>query len=147
MKTKLLLLILLALWIPVTLDKVLDFTIFTTGILRQPFSDSLGYILIYSLPLLESLTIVFLLIPRTQYYGMLLSLGLMSSFTIYIGLALAGAWDQLPCGCGSVISGLTWKQHFFFNLFFMALSAAGVYLTNPQRGRIAGGDSAEGLPA
>ncbi len=147
MKMKLILLLLLALWIPVAVDKIMDFAIFKTGILRQPFSDTLGHILIYSLPVLEGLTVIHLLIPRMRYYGMLLSLGLMLAFTAYIGLALAGTWEQLPCGCGSVISGLTWKQHFFFNLFFMAVSAAGVYLTNLQRGRAAGSKTTEGLPA
>ena len=139
MKLTLILLILLTLWIPVTLDKIIDFEIFKSGILRQPFSDVLGHILIYTLPAIEGLIILFLLIPSMRYKGMQLSLGLMLVFTVYVGLALAGAWKKLPCGCGSVISGLTWKQHFFFNLFFTALSAAGVYLTNLQRGRAAGG--------
>lgn len=147
MKVKFILLMLLVLWIPVTFDKIMDFAIFKTGILKQPFSDSLGYILIYTIPVLEALTILFLLIPRMQYYGMLLSLGLMLAFTTYIGIALAGAWDQLPCGCGSVINKLSWQQHFWFNLFFTVLSAWGVYLMKLKRGSNAGGGAAEGVPA
>lgn len=147
MKVKLILLILLALWIPVTLDKIMDFAIFKTGILQQPFSDYLGYILIYLLPILEGLTILFLLIPRMQYYGMLLSLGLMSAFTTYIGVALAGVWEQLPCGCGSVISRMSWRQHLLFNLFFTVLSVWGFYLMKLKRGRDVGGGTAEGVPA
>lgn len=147
MKIKLILLILLTLWIPVTVDKVMDFEIFKTGILKQPFDDTLGYLLIYTLPLLESLIILFLLIPRMQYYGMLLSLSLMLAFTTYVGLALGGAWEELPCGCGSAISGMSWKQHFLFNLCFTALSGWGLYLMKLKRGSDAGGVTAEGVPA
>lgn len=147
MTLKFILLILLLLWIPVTLDKIMDFAIFKTGILKQPFHDSLGYILIYTLPVLESLTVLFLLIPRMQYYGMLLSLGLMLAFTTYIGLALAGTWDELPCGCGSIISRLSWEQHFWFNLFFTLLSGWGLYLMKLKRSSNAGGGTAEGMPA
>ncbi|UTA67555.1 MauE/DoxX family redox-associated membrane protein [Emticicia sp. 21SJ11W-3] len=147
MKLKLLVLLLLTLWIPVTLDKLIDFEAFQAGILRQPFSDTWGHILIYTLPILEMLIVLFLLIPSMRYYGIWLSLGLMSAFTTYIGLALAGVWEQLPCGCGSVISGLSWQQHFCLNLFFTAVSAAGFYLVKLQRGRAAGSKTAKGLPA
>lgn len=147
MKVTPILLLLLTLWILVAVDKLMNFDVFQAGILRQPFSDNLGYVLIYLLPMLESLIILFLLSPPMRYYGLLLSLLLMTIFTIYVGLALAGIWEQLPCSCGSVISGLTWKQHFFFNLFFTAVSAAGFYLMKLQRSGAAGSKTAEGLPA
>ncbi|PLK45783.1 MauE/DoxX family redox-associated membrane protein [Emticicia sp. TH156] len=147
MRLKIIILLLLALWIPVFLDKIIDFTVFKTEILRQPFSDKLGYILIYTLPVLEGLTILFLLMVRMQYYGLLLSLLLMTIFTVYIGLALLGAWEKLPCSCGSVISGMSWRQHFLFNLFFTALSGWGFYLMQRKRSSNAGGGAAKGLPA
>lgn len=117
--------LLLLLWIPVALDKVLNFVSFRSGILRQPFSDNLGYVLIYSLPLLELATITTLVVTKHRKIGFILSTLLMASFTGYIGIALLGAWEKLPCGCGSVISGMSWKQHFWFNLFFLIVSAIG----------------------
>lgn len=147
MKINLLILVLLALWIPVSIDKIINFEVFKSGILRQPFSDDLGRALVYVLPVLEFVTVALLLRPAWQKRGFALSALLMLAFTAYIGIALAGAWEHLPCGCGSVIGQLTWKQHFFFNLFFLLVSGYGFYLMNLKRGGAAGGETAEGGPA
>lgn len=119
---------LLILWIPVSIDKIMGFSAFKQGILRQPFSDNLGYLLVYILPILEVLTVLALVIDRYRKIGLILSTVLMLAFTGYIGVALLGAWEKLPCGCGSVISGMSWKQHFFFNLFFLMTSIVGYFL-------------------
>lgn len=147
MKTKLLTLLLLALWIPVSIDKFINFEVFRNGLVRQPFSDTFAHLLAYLLPFSEVLIVALLLFDPLRKYGMMLSLGLMMIFTAYIGIALAGAWEQLPCGCGSVISGLNWKQHFFFNLFFLLVSGYGLYLMNQKQSGAAGGETAEGGPA
>jgi putative oxidoreductase len=147
MKVRILTLILLCLWIPVSFDKLLNFEVFKNGILGQPFNGNIGYLLIYSLPVLEVLTAVLLVLSKLRFYGFLLSTVLMAGFTAYIGLALAGAWEMLPCGCGSVISSMSWKQHFFFNLFFFVISGYGLYITNIQRDGAVGGETAEGGPA
>lgn len=136
--------LLLILWIPVSIDKLSDFAAFKSGILRQPFSDSLGYILIYTLPALELITVLALVMEKFRKAGLILSAVLMTAFTAYIAVALLGAWEKLPCGCGSVISGMTWMQHFFFNLFFLFLSGWGLYLWYKLRGSNAGGEAIEG---
>lgn len=136
--------LLLLLWIPVVIDKILDFSSFKYGILNQPFSDRLGYFLIYSLPIVELLIVFALVFERFRKAGLILSVILMSAFTGYIGIALLGAWEKLPCGCGSVISGMSWTQHFFFNLLFLTLSISGLYLWYKQRGKGAESDIAKG---
>jgi hypothetical protein len=139
---------LLLLWIPVSMDKLLNFGTFKTGILIQPFSDDLGKVLIYSLPVLETAVVVLLIIEAWRMLGLWLSAVLMAAFTVYIGIALLGAWEKLPCGCGSVISGLNWKQHFWFNLFFLLLSITGILLQrNLQRNDGSGLAKAEGVSA
>jgi putative oxidoreductase len=140
MKLKLITLALLTLWIPVSIDKWLNFEVFQNGLIRQPFPDLLGQVLSYTLPVIETATIILLMVDKWRKAGLFLSTVLMAVFTTYIGLALLGAWDQLPCGCGSVISQLTWKQHFFFNLAFLLLSAYG--LLNLHRSGAAGGKTA-----
>lgn len=139
--------LLLLLWIPVGIDKITDFTAFKGGILRQPFSDSIAYILIYSLPALELITVLALVMEKYRKAGLILSTVLMTAFTAYIAVALMGAWEKLPCGCGSVISGMNWTQHFFFNLFFLSLSILGLYLWHKLRGSNAGGEATEGASA
>ncbi|NGM65420.1 MauE/DoxX family redox-associated membrane protein [Sphingobacterium sp. SGR-19] len=122
---------LLLLWVPVSLDKLLHFHAFKAGILRQPFSNTMGQVLIFLLLPLEILVVGLIVSSRFRLVGFGLSSLMMAAFTAYIGIALLGAWEKLPCGCGSVISGMSWTQHFWFNLFFLALSIWGYYL---QRG-------------
>ncbi|MCD8540464.1 MAG: hypothetical protein LRY55_12375 [Leadbetterella sp.] len=147
MKNILLTLLLLALWIPVTLDKIINFRVFKTGILRQPFNHDLGLVLVYALPVLEAFTVILLLFPTLRKWGFALSTLLMLAFTGYIAVALADTWKHLPCGCGSVISSLSWEQHFFFNLFFLVVSGYGFYQMNLPQGGAAGGETAKGGPA
>jgi len=116
---------LLLLWIPALLDKLLQFGTFQSGILKQPFSDELGYMLIYSLPILEIAIVILLVSSKYRWMGFVLSSVLMMTFTGYIAIGLMGAWDKIPCGCGSVISSMSWKQHLWFNLFFLAISLVG----------------------
>ncbi|MDX3913962.1 MAG: hypothetical protein QHC79_10535 [Pseudosphingobacterium sp.] len=139
--------LLLALWIPVSIDKISDFAAFKNDMLNQPFSDNLGYVLIYTLPGLELLIALALVMEKFRKVGLMLSTVLMTAFTGYIAVALMGAWEELPCGCGSVISGMSWTQHFFFNLFFLFLSIWGLYLWYKLRGSNAGGEVTEGASA
>ncbi|CDS92102.1 conserved membrane hypothetical protein [Sphingobacterium sp. PM2-P1-29] len=136
--------LLLLLWVPVSIDKITDFAAFKSGILRQPFSDNLGYILIYILPALELITVLALVMEKFRKAGLILSTVLMTAFTAYIAVALLGAWEKLPCGCGSVISGMNWTQHLFFNLFFLLLSIAGLYLWYKLRNSSVGSEAVEG---
>lgn len=136
--------LLLLLWIPVSIDKIIDFPVFKEGIIRQPFSDTLGYILIYTLPALELIIVLALVMEKFHQAGLVLSTILMTAFTSYIAVALLGAWEKLPCGCGSVIRGMTWTLHFFFNLFFLVLSVLGLYLWYKLRGSDVGNGTTEG---
>ncbi|WP_185212268.1 MauE/DoxX family redox-associated membrane protein [Sphingobacterium mizutaii] len=139
--------LLLLLWVPVSIDKIVDFASFKDGILKQPFSNDLGYVLIYTLPAFELLIVFSLVSEKFRKIGLILSTLLMVVFTGYIGVALLGAWEKLPCGCGSVISGMTWIQHFFFNLFFLVLSISGLYLWYKLRGSDMGSGITEGESA
>lgn len=136
--------LLLLLWVPVSIDKMVDFASFKDGILNQPFSDSLGHILIYTLPAFELLTVFALVSKKFRRVGLILSTLLMAGFTGYVAVALLGAWEKLPCGCGSVIKEMNWTQHFFFNLLFLVLSILGFYLWYKLRGSTVGYEAIEG---
>lgn len=125
--------VLLALWIPICLYQVLHFDAFQIGILRQPLNDVIAWTLIYTLPVLEILTVILLITDRFRRLGLLLSSIWMAAFTGYVGLALLGAWGKLPCGCGLIISGISWMQHFWFNLFFLAISIIGWVMHQRQQ--------------
>lgn len=136
--------LLLILWIPVVLDKLLSFHDFRFGIHHQPLPIWLKQPLVYALPILEITTVSLLIIDYTRRWGMWLSFLLMLTFTGYVGYALLGGFEKIPCGCGSVISGLSWQGHFWFNLSFTLISVYGIYLTTKKRGNASGGRITEG---
>ncbi len=121
--------LLLALWIPIGIYQYLHFAAFKTGILRQPIGDGLAWTLIYLLPAVEITIACLLVSERFRRTGLLLSSALLTAFTGYIGLALIGAWGTLPCACGLIISGMSWMQHLWFNLFFLIISITGYILS------------------
>lgn len=120
--------LLLLLWIPVTLDKFMHYELFRNAMIQQPFSDQLGKVLAFTLPPLEAITAICLLRVNIRKIGYYLSIFLMSIFTGYIGYAVLGSIDNLPCGCGLVFHQLSWEMHFWMNLFFLVVSMIGLVL-------------------
>ncbi|WP_373275013.1 MauE/DoxX family redox-associated membrane protein [Parapedobacter tibetensis] len=73
-------------------------------------------------------------IPESLHrLGLWLSAILMLSFTLFILFGVLGWYAKKPCGCGSIVSGLSWNEHLWFNLGFLLLSILGIWLTRPQR--------------
>lgn len=127
---------LIALWVPVAVDKLWDLGAFHSSLLRQPFPDWWAGILFWLLPLLEALAAVLIAWRNNRqriHLGMWLSAVLMLGFTLFILFGVLGWYEKRPCGCGSVISGLSWEDHLWFNTVFLLLAVVGVWLTWPTR--------------
>lgn len=122
------LLILLAMWIPVSLDKILHFELFKSAMIQQPFSDLLGVFLAYILPFLEVSTALFFLFKKYRIVGFYLSSLLMIIFTTYVAVALLRKPENLPCGCGLVFQHLSWEAHLVLNCIFLLISLIGLQL-------------------
>lgn len=108
----------------------------------QPVAREAVELFARGIPAVELLCCLLLVLERSRRHGLYLALALMVLFTGYVGLVLLGAWEQVPCSCGGVISSLGWEEHFVFNLFFTALAGAGLYLTEKQKWRSRTGRSA-----
>jgi Na+/proline symporter len=74
---------------------------------------------------LIALTLMF---ERTRKAGFYASLILMSVFSIYNAAVLLHFFDYVPCSCGGLSKKLSWPQQLIINLFFVAISIAGVWL-------------------
>lgn len=136
--------LLLGLWIPVLIDQMANFITFQSGMLLHSFPDWIGHALIWGLPILETLVIALLVSPKTNHYGMRLSSLLMLGFTTYVGLGVMTNLVTFECFCSKLIADKSWWWHFRFNLTFLAISMAGIYLKKLQRGGKAGGRAIEG---
>lgn len=108
------------------ISKFLDFQGFVHDLDNQPFPDRYTPYLAWSLPTIEIIIVVMLLMNRTRLIGLYASLFLMTLFTIYTGLVLINFFDRVPCSCGGVVSYLSWPQHLFFNLFFVVITFIGI---------------------
>jgi hypothetical protein len=84
--------------------------------------------LVTIIPVAEVLIAVGLIFEKTRVPALYASFVLMMAFTIYTVAVLAHAFRYVPCSCGGVIKKLTWPQHLFFNLFFVAISLLGIWL-------------------
>lgn len=82
-------------------------------------------------PAAEFIVAVLLVIPKTVKWGLYGFTGLMTVFTIYILGVLLWA-KNLPCHCGGAIEKLSWAQHVWFNLAFIALAVCALWLSNPK---------------
>lgn len=125
----------LAMWGSVAVEKLWDVTGFHSTLRRQSIPGWSADILFWLLPLAELGAAMLLAWPRNwrrTHLGMWLSAILMLAFTLFIGFGVLGWYEKRPCGCGSVISGLTWEEHLWFNGVALLLAIIGIWLTWPR---------------
>ncbi len=105
---------------------------FRAVISHSPLIGSIAIVLSWLLPSIELLTAILIFLPSTRFWGFLASIILMIIFTGYIEYMILFA-KHLPCSCGGVLKQLSWNQHLKFNMFFLALSIAGLWLYRKNR--------------
>lgn len=119
--------LLIILWVYTAISKLSDMTVFESQLNRQPgFVSAFAPLLIWLLPIVELLAAGLLMFNNTRKRGLLLSFFLMLAFTGYVALAVIGYWEDIPCSCGGVLNRLGWKDHLWFNLFFLMIAALGL---------------------
>jgi uncharacterized membrane protein YphA (DoxX/SURF4 family) len=86
-----------------------------------PLMKHLAPLLGIAVPVAELVLVCLLFSEGFRKTGLWLSFFLLLAFTVYISLMLLSGL-RLPCTCGGLISKLGWRQHLFFNAFFMLIS-------------------------
>jgi hypothetical protein len=119
--------LLIILFVYTTLSKVFDYDTFRSQLGKSPFITSFASTIAWALPAAELLLALLLALPDTRLLGLYVSLFTMTLFTAYIYAMLHFSY-YIPCSCGGVISEMSWNQHMVFNLFFVAISIAGILL-------------------
>jgi uncharacterized membrane protein YphA (DoxX/SURF4 family) len=110
-------------------EKIIDHERFMNGIAKVEIIGEFAFFISWTVPIVEFLIAVFILVPETARIGLWGFLGLMIVFTVYILTAMAWA-SKLPCHCGGVIETLTWTEHLWFNIAFILLSILAIRLEN-----------------
>jgi len=110
-------------------SKLMNLTAFEKVLSRSPLIAGFSEVLAWSVPVVEILISLLLIIPITKKLGLLAALGLMILFSGYLGYMILSMTDQeLPCSCGGVLSLFSWQQHVWFNLGFIVLGFIGLVL-------------------
>jgi uncharacterized membrane protein YphA (DoxX/SURF4 family) len=111
----------MALFLYAAYAKISDHDRFSKGLTRVHLISGIAVFLSYAVPTVEIMVALLLLIPQSAKTGLYSFIAVMSSFTIYIISAMI--WEEkLPCSCGGAIEKLSWSQHIWFNLAFIAIA-------------------------
>ncbi|TCD05860.1 hypothetical protein EZ449_15460 [Pedobacter frigidisoli] len=110
-------------------EKIMDHERFMNGIAKVEIIGGFALFISWTIPIVEFLIAVLILIPETARIGLWSFLGMMLVFSVYIVIALMWA-SKLPCHCGGVIESLSWTEHLWFNMGFILLSLIAIRLEN-----------------
>jgi uncharacterized membrane protein YphA (DoxX/SURF4 family) len=108
-------------------SKLFDYQKFSVELGKSPMLTSFAGFVAWSVPALEILLSILLLVPSLQYKAMYACYMLMTMFTAYLITTLQFS-DYVPCTCGGVLQQLTWQTHIVFNICFMAMAVFAILL-------------------
>ncbi|RKS03051.1 MauE/DoxX family redox-associated membrane protein [Flavobacterium sp. 102] len=101
-------------------SKMLDFQNFQAQLGQSPLLSIFAEILSITVPLVEIVLSILLMIPKLRILALYFSCFLMFLFTVYIVMIL-NFTSFIPCSCGGVLEKLGWQEHLIFNCAFVAL--------------------------
>ncbi|HLF53266.1 MauE/DoxX family redox-associated membrane protein [Flavobacterium sp.] len=115
------------LFIYAAFSKLLDFETFKVQLGQSPLISAYAEWIAFSIPAIEIIISILLMIPRYRYLGLLSAFSLMIMFTAYIIIILNYS-SFIPCSCGGILSEMNWTQHLIFNIGFVLLAIIGLVL-------------------
>jgi len=117
------------------ISKLIEYSVFKEQLTESPILKPVASLVALTLPWIEFLIILLLVIPRWRLKGLYAALVMMTSFTIYV-ISLLSFGKELPCSCGGIIAALSWPQHITFNCAFILMATVGIFLQNRIRKNI-----------
>ncbi|MGB6083877.1 DoxX family protein [Moheibacter sp.] len=117
------------LFVYAAVSKLLEFQDFQTQLGQSPLLGAFAVPISYAVIIVELVTAVFLVLERTRRLGLIISFVLMVMFTVYI-IIILNFTSFTPCSCGGVLEDLGWTEHLVFNMVFIALAIAGLFLSH-----------------
>ena len=121
---------LVMLFVYAALSKWLAFSMFRTQLRLQPLPDWSKPWLLWVLPATELVLAGMLFSVRLRRWGFLLCAALLAVFSGYILLGILHVYGKVPCSCGGILRGFTWKQHLLFNLAWLGAALLGWRLSS-----------------
>jgi hypothetical protein len=110
-------------------SKLFNMEDFADAMKLQPLPTWMTRVLAKTLPFLEMVVAAILMWPKTRLVGFYASAILMLAFSLYVGMGAVHIFKYVPCSCGGVFRHMSWPHHFWLNLFFLAISLAGIMVS------------------
>jgi uncharacterized membrane protein YphA (DoxX/SURF4 family) len=110
-----------------SLNKLLEFQKFNTQLAKSPILTAFSDWIAWTIPAVEILVVLLLLIKRFQWFGLYAAFCLMVVFSIYI-IAILHFSEYIPCACGGILQNMTWNEHLVFNASFVTLAVIGILI-------------------
>lgn len=108
-------------------DKIAEHSKFVQGLSRVAYIGSYAELIGWLVPITEVAISILLINPKTHELGLTGFVATMVVFTTYILSMILWA-EKLPCRCNLIIERLTWGQHIWFNLVFIAVATFALIL-------------------
>jgi uncharacterized membrane protein YphA (DoxX/SURF4 family) len=112
--------------------KFMTFVEFQAQLGKSPLIANYAKTIAWTVPFVEVLISLLVLIPRTLLYGLYASFFLMFIFTAYIAFILTFS-PYVPCSCGGILNTMGWTEHLIFNSFFVSVTVTGIILHNRKQ--------------
>jgi putative oxidoreductase len=130
--------LIILLFVYTSTSKFLDYDkfVFQMRLAPVPLMKILAPILGWVVPAVEMVVAISLAVgfffPAIKMKGLFGSVYLLSIFEIYIAIMLLSG-SHLPCTCGGIVSQMGWKQHLFFNAFFIICGILSIKYSKKQK--------------
>lgn len=124
--------LLAALFIYAAYNKLIIYDTFVQQLRLSPATKGYENFLAWFIPGLEITIAILVLFSKTRIIGFYGAFFLMLAFTIYV-YVLPHFFKDHACSCGGIINNFSWKEHFYFNLLFTLIAAAGLVMSSILR--------------
>ncbi|WP_349785828.1 MauE/DoxX family redox-associated membrane protein [Pedobacter sp. ASV1-7] len=108
-------------------SKLFTISSFASTLAKSSLIGNMNYVVAWGIPIVEVIISIVLIFPSFRRVGLYAALTLMVAFTIYLAYMILSD-SKLPCHCGGVISTMSWQQHVWFNMGFIALAITGLVI-------------------
>jgi uncharacterized membrane protein YphA (DoxX/SURF4 family) len=116
-------------------SKLMDYDKFRVELGKSPLLSPFAQPTAWLIPSLEITISLLLVFERTRFVALYTSFCLMVIFSAYI-IVILNFSEYIPCSCGGILEKMGWKQHFWFNISFVAMGAAAVLFYPNQTKKI-----------
>ena len=119
--------LLILIFVYAAFSKLLNYPLFVAQLEMHPLLKHFAGLFAWSIPVTECIIAILLIFSFTRMAGFYCSALLLLIFTFYLtGMVLTD--KHLPCSCGGIISGFSWKEHIVFNIACIAIAIIGIVL-------------------